>query len=179
VTLPPNPRMELVLSRETISRRIQELGQEISQAVGDDELVIIGILKGAFIFMADLVRALNVPAKLDFVRLKSYGSLTESSGQVSITKDVEPDIELRGRKVLVVEDIVDTGLTLAFLRNHLEQHQPHSVQICAMIDKLERRKRYVELDYVGFEVARGYLVGYGLDSAEKYRCLPDIYELKV
>lgn len=171
--------MELVLSKEVISNRIQELGREISEAVTEPELVVIGVLKGAFIFMSDLVRALTVPVKMDFVRLKSYGAETHSSGQVSISKDVEPDIVIKDRPVLVIEDIVDTGLTLAFLKKHLEQHQPASVRFCALIDKLERRERHVDLDYVGFEVAQGYLVGYGLDAAEDYRHLPDIYELQV
>lgn len=170
-------RMEIVISKDVISRRIQELGQEISRDLKDRDLVVVGVLKGAFIFMADLVRALSIPAKLDFVRLKSYGTETESSGQVTITKDVEGDIEIRGRNVLIIEDIVDTGLTLDFLKKHIQQHDPGEVKICALIDKLERRERYVDLDYVGFEVAQGYLVGYGLDAAEEYRCLPDIYEL--
>ncbi len=172
-------RMEIVIAKDVISRRIQGLGQEISQDLEGDELVVIGVLKGAFIFMSDLLRSLTIPAKIDFVRLKSYGQDTESSGQVTITKDVESDIEIRGRNVLVIEDIVDTGLTLDFLKKHLEQHRPKDVKICALIDKLERRERYVDLDYVGFEVAQGYLVGYGLDAAEEYRCLPDIYELKL
>ncbi len=172
-------QMEIVISKNVISHRIQELGQEISRDLAGEELVVIGVLKGAFIFMADLIRSLTIPAKIDFVRLKSYGQETESSGQVTITKDVEGEIELRGRNVLVIEDIVDTGLTLDFLKKHLEQHKPKDVRICALIDKLERRERYVDLDYVGFEVAQGYLIGYGLDAAEEYRCLPDIYELKL
>ena len=172
-------QMEIVISKDVISRRIQELGREISRDMKGRELVVIGVLKGAFIFMADLVRALSIPAKLDFVRLKSYGQETESSGQVTITKDVEGDIEIRDRNVLIIEDIVDTGLTLDFLKKHVEQHSPREVRICALVDKLERRERYVDLDYVGFEVAQGYLVGYGLDAAEEYRCLPDIYELKL
>ncbi len=172
-------QMEIVISKDVISRRVQELGQEISRDMKERDLVVVGVLKGAYIFMADLVRNLTIPAKMDFVRLKSYGQETESSGQVTITKDVEGEIELRDRNVLVIEDIVDTGLTLDFLKKHLEQHKPREVKICALIDKLERRERYVDLDYVGFEVAQGYLVGYGLDAAEEYRCLPDIYELKL
>ena len=128
-------RMETVIARDVISRRIQELGQQISQDLAGNELVVIGVLKGAFIFMSDLLRSLTIPAKIDFVRLKSYGQDTESSGQVTITKDVESDIEIRGRNVLVIEDIVDTGLTLDFLKKHLEQHGPKEVKICALVDK--------------------------------------------
>jgi len=172
------PELKLVLSRGQISNRVQELGSQISQELGDRELVVIGVLKGAFIFMSDLVRALEIPLQLEFVRLKSYGSDTASSGEVYITKDLEPEVRLMGKHVLLIEDIVDTGLTLAFLKDHLARHKPASIKICALIDKLERRERLVELDYVGFTVKKGFLVGYGLDAAEQHRHLPDIYELK-
>lgn len=174
----PKPELEMVLSGEEISRRVQELGRQISQDLGDKNLVVIGVLKGAFIFMSDLVRTLSVPAELDFVRLKSYGNETASSGRVSITKDVEPELVLKDKNVLIVEDIVDTGLTLAFLKEHLTRREPARVSICALIDKLERRERHVELDYVGFTVKKGFLVGYGLDAGERFRHRPDIYQLK-
>lgn len=176
---PENHEMKLVLSRDEISRRIQELGRQITEEMGDKELVVICVLKGAFMFTADLVRAIDAPVRIDFVRLKSYGAETHSSGQVSISKDVEADMNLKDANVLVVEDIVDTGLTLAFLKKHLAQHNPASVKICALVDKLERRERHVELDYTGFTVPEGYLVGYGLDMAEAYRHLPDILEVIV
>jgi len=172
-----SPKMKLVLSQDEISRRVQELAQEISKDLGDRELVVVCILKGAFIFTADLVRSLSMPVRLDFVRLKSYLDGTSSSGQVTITKDVESEIMLKDKNVLVIEDIVDTGLTLSFLKDHLVQHKPAAVKICALIDKTERRERHVDVDYVGFEVAKGFLVGYGLDNNEEYRYLPDVYEI--
>ena len=175
----PKPELEMVLSGEDISRRVQELGRQVSQDLGDKDLVVIGVLKGAFIFMSDLVRTLSIPAELDFVRLKSYGDETVSSGKVDITKDVEPELVLEGKNVLIVEDIVDTGLTLAFLKEHLAQRKPARMSICALIDKLERRARHVELDYIGFTVKKGFLVGYGLDAGERFRHRPDIYQLKV
>ena len=171
------PKLNLVLSRDDISRRIQELGRQITTEMGDKEIVVVGVLKGAFLFVADLVRAIDSKLKIDFVGLKSYGDETYSSGQVSITKDIAPDIILKDKNILIIEDIVDTGLTLAFLVSHLAQHKPASVKICALIDKLERRERHVDIDYTGFTVKQGYLIGYGLDMAEEYRNLPDIYEV--
>jgi len=166
---------KLILSREEIAKRVKELAAQISQDYAGQELVVVGILKGAFIFMADLVRALDFSVEVDFVRLKSYGTGTETSGEIHITKDVE--VNLAGRHVLVVEDIVDVGLTLDFLRRHLENRHPQSLRICCLIDKLERRQVKVPLDYVGFTVPRGFLVGYGLDCGEKLRTLPEVYEI--
>jgi hypoxanthine phosphoribosyltransferase len=166
---------KLILSREEIAKRVKELAAQISQDYAGQELVVVGILKGAFIFMADLVRALDFSVEVDFVRLKSYGTGTETSGEIHITKDVE--VNLAGRHVLVVEDIVDVGLTLDFLRRHLENRHPQSLRICCLIDKLERRQVEVPLDYVGFTVPRGFLVGYGLDCGEKFRTLPEVYEI--
>ena len=166
---------KLILSQEKIARRVQELAAQISRDYAGQELVAVGILKGAFIFMADLVRALDFPVEVDFVRLKSYGAGKETSGEVHITKDVE--VNLAGRHVLIVEDIVDVGLTLDFLRRHLGNRHPQSLRICCLIDKQERRQVEVPLDYVGFTVPRGFLVGYGLDRGEKLRTLPEVYEL--
>jgi len=166
---------KLILSREEIAKRVKELAAQISQDYADQELVVVGILKGAFIFMADLVRALDFSVEVDFVRLKSYGTGTKTSGEIHITKDVE--VNLAGRHVLVVEDIVDVGLTLDFLRRHLENRHPQSLRICCLIDKLERRQVKVPLAYVGFTVPRGFLVGYGLDCGEKLRTLPEVYEI--
>ncbi len=166
---------KLLLSREVIARRVKELADQISRDYAGRDLLLIGILKGGFIFLADLCRALEFPAEVDFVRLMSYGTGTETSGEVHITKDVE--VPLKGRDVLVVEDIVDAGLTLDFLLGHLASHQPASLKICCLIDKRERRQVEVPLDYVGFTIDRGFLVGYGLDCAEKFRTLPDIYEI--
>ncbi len=170
------PTMVPVLSRAEIAQKIRTLARRISQDYADEELAVIGILKGAFIFLADLVRELTVPVEIDFVRLASYGSDTSSSGHVQITKELELDI--RDRHVLVVEDIVDSGLTIAYLLDYLEQFRPKSVRVCTLIDKTERREVNIATHYVGHVVDHGFLVGYGLDFDEKYRALPDIYHLE-
>ncbi len=165
-----------LISAETIQRRVKELAGAIERDFPEEPLVLIGTLKGAFIFLSDLARNLNKrELQIDFVRVKSYGLSDTSSGEVVITKDVELPIE--GKNVVVVEDIVDTGLTLSFLLEHLSLHKPKSLRVCALIDKKERRKVEVRVDYVGFTLERGFLVGYGLDYAEKYRHLPGIYEV--
>ena len=165
-----------LISRAEIARRVAELAERIGCDYAGPDLVMVGVLKGVFIFMADLVRALPFPVEVDFVRLCSYGAGTTSSGEVQITKDVE--MSLQGRDVLIVEDIVDTGLTLAFLKQHLTSHQPRSLKICCLIDKRERREADVPLDYVGFVVDQGFLVGYGLDCGEQSRTLPEIFVLE-
>ena len=165
-----------LISRAEIARRVAELGEQIGRDYAGRDLVMVGVLKGVFIFMADLVRALPFPVEVDFVRLCSYGAGTETSGEVVITKDVE--LSLTGRDVLIVEDIVDTGLTLAFLKEHLSRHQPRSLKICCFIDKKERREVEVPLDYVGFPVEKGFLVGYGLDCGEQCRTLPEIFVIE-
>ena len=168
--------LRLILSPERIAQRVRELGQEIAETYRDRPLVLLGILKGAFVFLADLMRAIDLPeVQVDFIRLKSYGLSDTSAGEVQITKDVE--LPLKGKDVLVVEDIVDTGYTLAFLRDHLRFHEPASVRFCCFIDKAERRKVSLELDFVGFKIPKGFLVGYGLDYAERYRHLPGVYEV--
>ena len=164
-----------LISCEDIAKRIKELADQISRDYAGRDLVMVGVLKGAFIFLADLVRALPFPVEVDFVRLKSYGAGTTSSGEIKVTKDVEEI--LQDRDVLIVEDIVDLGLTLDFLRKHLLQHQPTSLKICCLIDKRERRQVEVPLDYTGFVVEKGFLVGYGLDCGEKNRTWPEVYEL--
>ena len=166
---------KLIISREAIASRVKELAAQISRDYADKNPLLVGILKGAFIFLADLTRALDFPVQVDFVRLRSYGAGTKTSGEVHISKDVELPIE--GRHVLVVEDIVDVGLTLDFLLGHLASYQPASLKICCLIDKKERRQVEVPLDYIGFTIEKGFLVGYGLDSGEKFRTLPDVYEI--
>ncbi len=166
-----------VLSQTDIQERVKSLAHKISVDYSGKRLVTIGVLKGAFIFLADLVRHISVPTQIDFVRLASYGADTKSSGKVRISKDIELDI--KGKDVLVVEDIIDSGLTLAFLVEHLKTFNPLSVKICALIDKTERREKEVPVDYTGFTVESGFLVGYGLDFNEDYRGLPDINDLKV
>ncbi len=169
-------KLKLLYSQRDISLRVKELALQISKDYEGKELFLIGILKGAFIFLSDLVRALQIPVKIDFVRLQSYGSKTESSLEVKLTKDIESAIE--GKEVLIVEDIVDTGITLRFLLQRLRERNPRSLKICALIDKEQRRKAEIDVDYVAFRLSGGFVVGYGLDFDEKYRYLPGIYEIE-
>ena len=169
-------RLLLLYSEDVIRRRVADLAAAIRGGAGRNELVLVGILKGAFVFLADLVRALAVPLKVDFVRVASYGERMESAGRVAITKDVE--LDLAGRDVVVVEDILDSGLTAQVVLNHLRHRGPRIVRLCALVDKRERRRVSVEPDYVGFVLDRGFIVGYGIDYAERYRQLPAIYTLE-
>ncbi len=163
-------------THEQLELRLAELASDINRDYAGKDLLVIGILKGAFMFLADLTRKLSVPVEVDFVRLSSYGSETESSGKIRITKDVE--LSVRGRNILVIEDIVDTGLTLQWYLHHLETLHPESVRVCALVDKYERRRVHVPLDYVGVRIEKGFLVGYGLDYSEKHRNLPEIFEIQ-
>lgn len=167
---------ELLYSQEKIAERVKTLADLISRDLEGQEVVLIGVLKGAFIFLADLVRHLKIPHTVDFVRLASYGSRSVSSGEITFSKDVETDVE--GKAVLIVEDIIDTGESIAFLQERLQERRPASIRVCALIDKRERRERAVTADYVGFEMEEGFLVGYGLDFNEKFRCLPEIYVIR-
>lgn len=166
-------KKELLIPRSAIEQRVRELAQEISRDYEGGELIVIGVLKGAFIFMADLIRCLAIPCQVDFTRLASYGSGTISTGQVVVTKDIE--IAIEGRDVLVVEDIVDTGVTLSFLVDKLRGKAPRSLKVCTFLDKKRRRKVPFEADYVGFTIEDGFVVGYGLDFDERARFLPDVY----
>ncbi len=165
-------KKEILISKPKIDDRVQRLADEISRDYEGKELVLIGILKGAFVFMADLIRCLRIPCEVDFVRLASYGTGTVSSGNIMITKDIETPI--RGRDVLIVEDIVDTGLTLYFLVDKLKEREPESLKVCVLLDKKERRKVPFEAEYVGFDIPDRFVVGYGLDFNEMYRFLPDV-----
>ncbi len=167
---------EILYKNEDIEKRVRELARQISKDYAGRELIVIGILKGAFIFMADLIRALSIPCTIDFVRCASYGSGSESSQKVVLTKDIETAI--KGRDVLIVEDIVDTGLTLKYLVEWLKERSPRSLRVCVLLDKRKRRKVPFEADYAGFTMDDGFLVGYGLDFGERYRFLPDIYVIK-
>jgi hypoxanthine phosphoribosyltransferase len=162
----------VLISRQEIQRKVKDLARQISSDYAGKEPILIGILNGVVFFFADLVMSLSIPSKIDFIRASSYGSGKASSGAIKLVKDVE--IEVKGQEVIVVEDIVDTGLTLSFLIKNLKSREPASVKICALIDKTERRKKEVAIDYCGFRVQEGFLVGYGLDYAERYRYLPDI-----
>ena len=166
-----------VLDRQVIADRVAALGRQIKADYQGQQLVLIGVLNGAFIFLADLARAIDMELEIDFIRVASYGGATASSGSVVLRK--EPELDLAGKHVLLVEDIVDSGLTAAWLRNYfLATHQAASVRICALIDKQERRAVDAQLDYAGFQISSGFLVGCGLDCAQKYRNLPDIRAIK-
>lgn len=169
-------KREILISESAIQKRVREIADQISKDYKDVEPVVIGILKGAVFFMADLMRALSIPVKMDFIRAASYGSGTETSGTVRITKDIELPVE--GKPVILIEDIVDSGLTLNHIRQLMEERGAASLRICALIDKTERRERDISVDYCGFQVKEGFLVGYGLDCNEEYRYLPEIYVLK-
>ncbi len=166
---------ELLIPRHIIQDRIKEMAREISEDYEERELILIGILKGVVFFIADLAREISLPLKIDFLRVASYGSGMES-GEIYLTKDVE--LSLKGKPVLVVEDIVDTGKTLQYVKRLLQEKDPESIRTCVLIDKRERRDVDIDLNYCAFRVEKGFLVGYGLDYNEEYRCLPDIYILK-
>jgi len=169
---PPAVKLKTLIDSESLARRVAELGRQISEDYKGESLYICCILKGAFVFAADLIRHIDCPLRVDFMRLASYGNATESRGKVKITKDVELSFE--GCHVLIVEDIVDTGYTMKFLVDRLKLHKPKSVKICAMLDKRSRREIDVPVDYVGFTIGDGFVLGYGLDYAEFYRDLSDI-----
>jgi hypoxanthine phosphoribosyltransferase len=158
------------ISREQLERRVGELGEQIRSDHQDHELHLICVLNGAFMFMADLVRAIDLPLTVDFLSVSSYGSRTESSGEVKLVKDL--DQSLKGRHVLLVEDIVDTGLTMQYLLGYLRGRGPLSVQVVTLLSKPTRRVVDVPLDYVGFEIEDAFVYGYGLDVAHRYRNLP-------
>lgn len=168
-------RLRECISSEEIGRCVAGLAERINRDYKGRKLILIGVLNGAFIFMADLARCLDLPVRVDFVRLASYGDKAQTCGTVRITKDVE--LALQGSHVLIVEDIVDSGITLNWLLDHISKLCPESVKICALIDKLERRVVEVPLDYVGMTLESGFLVGYGLDFAGNHRNLPAIHEV--
>ena len=167
---------EVLCSEEEIEDRISELGEEISKEYAGKEILMIGVLRGAVMFMADLARAITVPVMIDFMAVSSYGTSTSSSGIVRILKDL--DEEVAGKHVLIVEDIIDSGLTLSYLVDNIKSRQPASVRICTLLNKPERRKVDLEVNYNGFVVPDEFVVGYGLDYAEKYRNVPFIGILK-
>ena len=168
--------MKLLIAEEEVQKKVARLARRISRDFAGREILLVGILKGAFIFMADLARKMTTPVKVDFVRLASYGSGTQSSGRVKITKDLETS--LRGKDVLIVDDIIDTGITLKHLFHRLQARRPHSLKTVALLDKHNRRKVNFQADYVGFTIEDHFVVGYGLDRNEEYRNLPGIYAVK-
>jgi hypoxanthine phosphoribosyltransferase len=170
------PEFIPVIEKHEIRHQILKIAETITTDYQGRELVLIGVLKGAFVFLADLARALKLEkVKIDFLQASSYGADTTSSENIVLKKDI--DLDIHDKDVLVVEDIVDTGLTLAYLISHLQGLGPRSIKVCAMIDKSERRKAAISVDYACTTVEKGFLVGYGLDYAEDYRNLPEIYHM--
>jgi hypoxanthine phosphoribosyltransferase len=175
MTPPEGEIGETLVGAEDLQARVKELGAQISADYAGKELVLIGVLKGAVFFLSDLMRAITVPCEVDFMAVSSYGSATESSGVVRILKDLDTAIE--GRHVLIVEDIVDSGLTLQYLMRSLQTRNPASLEVCALLTKPERRRVELPARYVGFEIPDRFAIGYGLDYAEHYRNLPFVATL--
>ena len=167
---------KVLFTEEQLSQRVSELAEQINKDYAGQEVLLISVLRGSFVFMADLVRKLKIPCMVDFMACSSYGSGTSSSGQVKVTKDLSQSIE--GMNVLVVEDILDSGRTLSYLLKLLEARKPASIRLCTLLDKPERRVVPVHVDYTGFQIPDAFIVGYGLDYAERYRNLPYIGILK-
>lgn len=167
---------EILLEEAQIQERVRDLGRQIAEDYSGKNLLVVGILKGAIVFLADLLRSIDLKARLDFMAVSSYGDAVQSSGIVRILKDLEQSLE--GKDVLIVEDIVDSGLTLNYLVQNLQSRRPASLKVCTFLDKPERRKVDVRVDYLGFSIPDKFVVGYGLDYAEKYRNLPFVGVLK-
>ncbi len=166
----------ILFNEEELTKRVHELGEEISKDYAGEEVMLVGILKGASIFLSDLVRQITIPAYIDYMVVSSYGNSAETSGVVRIMKDLEENIE--GKNIIIVEDIIDTGLTLAYLKQNLLSRNPKSLKICTLLDKPARREKEIMVDYKGFEVPDEFIIGYGIDYAEKYRNLPFVGLLK-
>ena len=172
----PKTKTKVLFSRTQIEERVKALARQISEDANGRELVLIGVLNGAFIFLADLARAMESVVTVDFVRLASYGSEMTTSGNVKITKDLEVDIS--GKHVIIVEDIFDTGRSVKFLQDHIQKRNPASLKLCVLLWKHEREKFSIRPHYVGFEFKKGFILGYGLDYFQQYRNLPDILVLE-
>ena len=166
------PQVKILIRRDQIAKAVDRLASEIKRDYQDKQPLLIGVLKGSFVFMADLIRQLDSPLELDFVRLSSYGPARESSGKVRVIQGVKTPV--KGKDVLVIEDIVDTGITISFLLDYLKKKQPASLKLCALTDKPSRRKVPIPIDYLGFTVPNEFVVGYGLDCDQRFRNLPDI-----
>jgi hypoxanthine phosphoribosyltransferase len=169
-------QLKILVSRDEIAKAVGRLAYEIERDYQDKQPLLISVLKGSFVFMADLIRQLDLPLELDFVRLSSYGTARESSGKVRVVQGVKAPVE--GRDVLVVEDIVDTGITTSFLLDYLKKKKPASLKLCVLTNKPSRRRVPVSIDYLGFTVPNKFIVGYGLDCDQMFRNLPDIYTLE-
>ncbi len=171
------PELVPVLSKDEIQEMVSALAREISSEYEGRSLVLIGVLKGAFVFLADLTRNITIPHEIDFLRAASYGSGTTSSETIKLTKNIET--KLQGKDVLLVEDIIDTGITLEYLIKYVKSLQPASIKVCTLIDKYQRRRKEIKIDFAAHIAQDGFFVGYGMDYAEGYRNLPEIYHLKL
>lgn len=167
---------KILIDEEQISKKIKEIGKNISRDYKGKDLILIGVLKGSVMYMANLAKEIDIPCTMDFMSVSSYGNSTTSSGVVKILKDLDASVE--GKDVLIVEDIIDSGITLKYLQKYIRAKKPNSVEITTLLNKPERRKAEIDVKYIGFEVPDYFLVGYGLDYAEKYRNLPFIGILK-
>jgi hypoxanthine phosphoribosyltransferase len=172
VTAPVHAGLEVLYSRQQIASRVAEMGEQISHDFAGQKVLLIGVLKGATIFLSDLARCISLDATFDFLSTSSYGKGHRQSGEVRLLKDVDHSVE--GQNIILVEDILDTGVTLTYLRNMLQAHQPRVLKIAALLDKPARRIKKIEGDYIGFTIPNKFVVGYGLDYAERYRNLPDV-----
>ena len=168
--------LRVLITREQISAKVAQMGERITADFAGEPIVLLGVLKGSTIFLADLARQIKLDATFDFIAVSSYGSGKQQSGEVKLLKDVDRSVE--GRNIILVEDILDTGLTLTYLKNMLQAHRPKSLKVAALLDKISRRTEPVHGDYVGFAIPDEFVVGYGLDFAERYRNLPDICVLE-
>jgi hypoxanthine phosphoribosyltransferase len=169
-------KLKVLITREQIAAKVAEIGARITADFAGDSVVLIGVLKGASIFLADLARQIQLDASFDFIAVASYGIARQQSGEVKLVKDVDRSME--GKNIILVEDILDTGLTLTYIKNLLQTHQPKALKVAALLDKVSRRTEPIQGDYVGFQIPDEFVVGYGLDFAERYRNLPDIYILE-
>ena len=174
---PAAENLRILYSREQIQTRVEEMGRQIREDLHGESVVLVGVLKGAAIFLADLARAIQLDCTFDFVAVSSYKSGAESSGAVQLIKDLTEPVE--DRHLIVVEDILDTGLTLSFLHAHFQGHKPRSIRVAALLDKPSRRLQPIHADYVGFSIPNEFVIGYGMDYAERYRNLPDIRILDI
>jgi hypoxanthine phosphoribosyltransferase len=169
-------KLRVLITREQIAAKVAEMGARITADFSGESLVLIGVLKGATVFLADLARQIKLDVSFDFIAVSSYGDAKQQSGEVKLLKDVDQSVE--GKNIILVEDILDTGLTLTYLKNVLQTHQPKGLKVAALLDKVSRRTEPIHGDYIGFEIPDEFVVGYGLDLAERYRNLPDICVLE-
>ena len=170
------PHLKLLIPQKKIYKAIERLAKQISNDYKNSTPLLIGVLKGSFIFMADLIRHRTINVEITFIELSSYGDSTECSGTVKFVKSL--DVEISGRDVLIIEDIIDTGITISALINYLEKRKPLSIKLCSLTSKPSRREKDVNIDYLGFEIPNKFIIGYGFDFKEKYRNLPEIYYLQ-